>query len=159
MVNGLSRECERVRASISAALDGELSEFESVVLRVHLDRCDSCREFEASAKLSTTALRMAPLEPLSRPIALPHKRRRAIPLGVPAAAAAAVLMVAFGGIFESLHGGAAISGSQPSEAALNNVLDMRAIARRQQQANFQQLLSRRAQFESNQIPRHPGFQP
>jgi hypothetical protein len=35
---------------------------------------------------------------------------------------------------------------------------MLAIAKRQKQAEFQQLLARRAQYESNQIPRHPGFQ-
>jgi anti-sigma factor RsiW len=159
MVNRPPRECERVRAAISAALDDELSEFESVVLRVHLDRCAACREFEASTKLSTTALRLAPLEPLSRPIALPNKHRRAVPLGVPAAAAAAVLMVAFGGIFESIHSGAAIRGSQASQAQSDNLVDIRAMAKRQQQANFRQQLIRRAQFESNQIPRHPGFQP
>ncbi len=148
-----------MRASISAALDDELSEFESVVLRAHLGRCDTCREFEASAQFSTTALRAAPLEPLSRPVALPSKRRIALPRVVPAAAAAAVLVVAFGGVFESMHGGAAVSGSRPLQAAFNNQLDMLAIAKRQKQANFQQLLIRRAQFESNQIPRHSGFQP
>jgi len=142
-------------ASISAALDGELSEFESLLLRAHLDGCDTCREFEVSAQLSTTALRTAPLEQLTRPIAFPSKRRRAVGLRVPSAAAAAVLMVAFGGVFESLQGGAA----RPSSVAFDNRADAQAIAKRQQQANFQQLLIRRALFESNQIPRHPGFQP
>ena len=142
-------------ASISAALDGELSEFELLLLRAHLAGCDTCREFEVSAQLSTTALRAAPLEQLTRPLALPSKRRRAVGLRVPSAAAAAVLMVAFGGVFESLHGGAA----RPSSVAFDNRADARAIAKRQKQANFQQLLIRRALFESNQIPRHPGFQP
>jgi predicted anti-sigma-YlaC factor YlaD len=155
MVRARSQECERMRASVSAALDGELSEFESLLLRAHLDGCDTCREFEVSAQLSTTALRAAPLEQLTRPLALPSKRRRAVGLRVPSAAAAAVLMVAFGGVFESLQGGAA----RPSSVAFDNRADAQAIAKRQQQANFQQLLIRRALFESNQIPRHPGFQP
>jgi len=155
MVRARSQECERTRASISAALDGELSEFESLLLCAHLNACDGCREFEASAEFSTTALRAAPLEPLTRPLALPSKRRRAVGLRVPSAAAAAVLMVAFGGVFESLQGGAA----RPSSVAFDNRADAQAIAKRQQQANFQQLLIRRALFESNQIPRHPGFQP
>ena len=142
-------------ASISAALDGELSEFELLLLRAHLAGCDTCREFEVSAQLSTTALRAAPLEQLTRPLALPSKRRRAVGLRVPSAAAAAVLMVAFGGVFESLHGGAA----RPSSVAFDNRADAQAIAKRQKQANFQQLLIRRALFESNQSPRHPGFQP
>jgi anti-sigma factor RsiW len=148
-----------MRASISAALDGELSELESIRLHSHLDECDSCRAFEASAQFSTTALRAAPLEPLSKPLTLPSRGRIARPLRVPtaAAAAAAVLMVAFGGVFESLHGGAAIS--RPSASSFDNRADIRAMAKRQQQANFEQLLIRRAQFESNHIPRHSGFQP
>jgi anti-sigma factor RsiW len=147
-----------MRASISAALDGELSELESVCLHSHLDGCDSCRAFEASAQFSTTALRAAPLEPLSKPLTLPSRRRIARPLRVPAAAAAAaaVLMVVFGGVFESLHGGAAIS--RPSASSFDDRADIQAMAKRQRQANFEQLLIRRIQFESNQIPRHPGFQ-
>ena len=147
-----------MRAWISAALDGELSELESVRLHSHLDGCDSCRAFDASAQLSTTVLRAAPLEPLSKPLSLPSRRRIAGPLRVPtaAAAAAAVLMVVFGGVFESLHGGAAIS--RPAAASADNRADVRAIAKRQQQANLNQLLVRRAEFQSNRIARHPGFQ-
>ena len=143
-----------MRASISAALDGESSEFESLLVRAHLDGCDTCREFEASAQFSTTTLRAAPLEPLTRPLALPSRRRHALGLRVPSAAAAAVLMVAFGGVFESLHGGAA----RPSALAFDNGQDIRAIAKRQQQANRAQLLARQAMYQSNQIVRHPGFQ-
>jgi predicted anti-sigma-YlaC factor YlaD len=154
MVRGRSQECERTRASISAALDGELAELESLRVRTHLNRCDVCREFEASAQFSTTALRAAPLEPLTRPIALPSRRKRALGVRVPSAAAAAVLMVAFGGVFETLHGGAA----KPSTVAFDNRQDMLSIAKRQKQAEYQLLLARRAQFESNQIRRHPGFQ-
>jgi predicted anti-sigma-YlaC factor YlaD len=155
MVRGRSQECERTRASVSAALDGELSELESLRMRTHLDGCDACREFEESAQVSTTALRMAPLEPLSHPLVLPSRRRRALGVRVPSAAAAAVLMVIFGGVSETLHGGAA----RPVSTGFDNQQDIRAIAKRQQMANFQQLLIRRAQYESNQIPRHPGYQP
>jgi predicted anti-sigma-YlaC factor YlaD len=154
MVRGRSQECERTRASVSAALDGELSELESLRMRAHLNGCDGCREFAEYAEFSTTALRLAPLEPLSHPLALPPRRRRGLGVRVPSAAAAAVLMVAFGGVFETLHGGAA----KPSTAAFDNRQDMQAIANRQKQANFQHLLVLRAQYESNQIPRHPGFQ-
>jgi anti-sigma factor RsiW len=148
-----------MREAVSAQLDGELSELEAIRLRTHLDSCESCREFEASAGFSTTALRAAPLEPLTRPIALPSRRRVSVPFRVPAAAAAAVLMVAAGGVFESLHGGAPIHASTPSQAAFDDRQDRLAIADRQKQANYQQLLIRRALFESSQIPRHPGFQP
>ena len=123
-----------------------MSEFESLLLRTHLDGCGTCREFEASAKFSATALRTAPLEPLTRPLALPSRRRHAFGLRVPSAAAAAV--------FESLHGGA----TRPSTIAVDDVQDIQAIAKRQQQANLAQLLARRALYQSNQIVRHPGFQ-
>ena len=145
-----------MREAVSAQLDGELSELEAIRLRTHLEACESCREFEASANFSTAALRMAPLEPLTRPIALPSRRR--ISLRVPAAAAAAVVMVAAGGVFESLHGGAAIRGSQASNAAYNNRLDMRQLALQQQARNHQQLLVRQALYLANLPVRHPGFQ-
>ena len=145
-----------MREAVSAQLDGELSELEAIRLRTHLEACESCREFEASANFSTAALRMAPVEPLTRPIALPSRRR--ISLRVPAAAAAAVVMVAAGGVFESLHGGAAIRGSQASNAAYNNRLDMRQLALQQQARNHQQLLVRQALYLANLPVRHPGFQ-
>ena len=154
MVRERSQECEHTHASISAALDGELPELESLRVRAHLHACDVCREFEASAQFSTTALRLAPMESLTRPLALPSRRKRALGVRVPSAAAAAVLMVAFGGVFETLHG----SSAKPSTVAFDNRQDMQAIAKRQQHANYQLLLARRAQFESNQIPRHRGFQ-
>jgi hypothetical protein len=62
------------------------------------------------------------------------------------------------GVFESLHGGAAIRGSSASEAAYNNHADMQTLARQQRERNFQQLLVLRAQFQANRIVRHPGFQ-
>jgi len=123
-------------------------------MRSHLSGCEACREFQESAQFSTTALRMARLEPLTRPLALPSRRRRSLGARLPSAAAAAVLMLAFGGLFETLHGGAA----KPSTVAFDNRQDMQAIANRQKQANLQLLLVRRAQYESNQIPRHPGPQ-
>jgi len=147
-----------MREAVSAQLDGELSELEALRLSTHLDGCESCREFEASASFSTIELRATPLEPLTRPIALPSRRRISVPFRVPAAAAAAVLMVAVGGVFESLHGGAAIRGSQAADAAYNNHADMQQIARQQQQRNFHQLLVLRAQFQANRVLRHPGFQ-
>jgi hypothetical protein len=94
---------------------------------------------------------------MTRPIALPSRRRISVAFRVPAAAAAAVAMVAAGGVFASLHG-AAIRGAQASDASYSNHADMQQIARQQQQRNFEQLLVRRAQFQANQIVRRPGFQ-
>src|SRR5918911_2166684 len=140
MVTGRFLDCDRIREAISAQLDGELSELDAVRLRTHLDRCESCREFEASARFATEALRAAPLEPVTRPVALPTRRRISVSLRVPAAAAAALVMVAAGGVFESLHGGAAIRGSRASEAAYNNHSDIQQLGQQQKQRNFQQLL-------------------
>jgi predicted anti-sigma-YlaC factor YlaD len=158
MVTARFLDCDRIREAISAQLDGELSELDAVRLRTHLERCDSCREFEASARFATDALRAAPLEPVTRPVALPTRRRIAISGRIPAAAAAAVLMVAVGGVFESLHGGAAIRGSRASEVDYNNPADMQALAQQQTQRNYEQLLVLRAQFQANRVVRHPGFQ-
>lgn len=156
MVRGRSQTCERIRGSISAGLDGELSELDAARVREHLSACDSCRAFNADAGSIAAVLRSAPLEPLPRPISVPS-RRRVFPLRTPAAAAAAaVLMVAFGGVFETLHGGAAIRTSPTS--GFDNHADIRAIVNRQIERNYEVQLVRRAQFQSNRIVRHPGPQ-
>lgn len=109
------KSCERARRWISLRLDDELSLFESRLLDAHTDRCADCRSYEASAARSTTQLRSTPLEPLSRPVALPQPRRG---LGawarVGSAAAAAVGVVAFAGVF-------AFSGAQETLVAAPNV--------------------------------------
>lgn len=159
MVRGRSQTCERIRGAISAELDGELSELESVRVREHVAVCESCRDFRADAGTVAAILRAAPLEPIERPVAVPSRYRRALGFRTPAAAAAAaVLMIAFGGLFESLHGGAAIRGSNYSGTGFDNRADIRQMMQRQLQANYQGLLVRRAQFQSNRPVRHPGPQ-
>src|SRR2546422_9311870 len=108
MVRGRSQKCEPVPSSISAEIDGELSEFESILVRGHLDRCGDCRMFKVDAERLATALRVAPLEPLSRPVAVPSRRRSVLSLRVPAAAAVAVVMVVFGGAVASGPRGAVL---------------------------------------------------
>jgi hypothetical protein len=79
-----SRECERARASISATLDGELSEHELIRMRAHVEDCASCRAFQADAETFAAALRAAAAKSPSAPLAVPtsnggafrsHKRR------------------------------------------------------------------------------------
>src|SRR5436309_5388029 len=113
MVRAGTQKCERARAWISAELDGELSEFESLTLRGHLRGCEPCRTFRDEALRFTSALREAPLEPLSRPLVTPSRRRRAAfqAIRVPAVAALAVAMIAFGGLFASIHSSSLVSGS------------------------------------------------
>lgn len=154
MVRGRSQACERIRGSISAGLDGELSELESARVREHLSSCDACRSFGENAGTIAAVMRAAPPEPLPRPVSVPSRRRR-FPVRVPAAAAAAaVLMVAFGGVFASLHGGAAGQAG----ASFDNHADIRAIVNRQIAANYELQLVRRAQFQSNRPVFHPGPQ-
>jgi len=159
MVLARSQKCDRMRSSISAELDGELSEFEAIRLRGHLRVCASCQTFKAEAERFATALRSAPLEPLSRSVALPSRRRRAMHVRVPVAAAVAVSMIAAGGLFEAIHSSSVINESSARGAALtDNRMEYKALNLRQKEANFKQLFARRAELAANRIPRHPGFQ-
>jgi anti-sigma factor RsiW len=88
--------CERVRAQVSLLLDGELSQLERRMVEAHLSRCADCREFQLSVSEFTDELRRAPLELLTRPVALPVSRRvsfTAAQVGV-----AAVMLVALLGV-------------------------------------------------------------
>jgi predicted anti-sigma-YlaC factor YlaD len=149
-----------MRAWISAGLDGELSEFESVLLRGHLLRCHSCSTFKTDAASFAAALRRAPLESLSRPIALPRRRRIAFaPLRATAVAALAVSMIGVGGVFASLHSGAILNRPNAYAAALDDQ-DLRQLQRQKPQAALAELRVRRARVlsASTQIPRTTGFQ-
>jgi predicted anti-sigma-YlaC factor YlaD len=75
LVDTRSKKCERARHWISLRADGELSEFEGVLLAAHLCRCAECRAFRLDVDAMVSALRGAPLERLSRPIELPRRRR------------------------------------------------------------------------------------
>ena len=87
----ISRSCERARSWVSLDLDDELSELEGAVLRAHTARCVPCAQFQSEAVAITHKLRLAPLEPLPAPIALPPRRRvvgRLLQVGAAAAVAA-----------------------------------------------------------------------
>jgi len=83
--------CERAQEWASLSLDGELSAFEGRLLQSHLERCAPCNSFAARLDGFTSQLRLAPPEPLGRPVALPRARRQS---GLHAGAAAAALLVA-----------------------------------------------------------------
>jgi predicted anti-sigma-YlaC factor YlaD len=88
--------CDRAREWATAEVDGELSRFELVLLRAHLDACPSCREFHTAIGGITRTLRAAPLERLERAIEVTRLRRRFRPRLAPAAAAMAVAAVVLG---------------------------------------------------------------
>ena len=98
----ISRSCERARSWVSLDLDDELSELEGAMLRAHTARCVPCAQFQHEAVAITHKLRLAPLEPLPAPIALPPRRRvvgRLLQVG--AAAAVAALAAGIGALLST----------------------------------------------------------
>lgn len=86
--------CERARAHVSLALDGELSQLERRMLASHLLRCSECQSYSGQVNEFTDALRQAPFEPLERQIVTPRHRRisfTAAQLGAAATLAVAAL--------------------------------------------------------------------
>ena len=88
--------CDRARQWATAEVDGELSRFEIVLLRAHLDACPSCREFHMAVGGITKTLRATPLERLERAIEVKRLRWRVRSRFAPAAAAMAVAAVVLG---------------------------------------------------------------
>jgi predicted anti-sigma-YlaC factor YlaD len=90
----LPLECDAMRELVSASLDGELSELETVRLEAHLSSCRACTAYAASARETSRLLRATPLEDLSHPIVLPRRRLAVARKLQFAAAAAAVAVIA-----------------------------------------------------------------
>jgi len=87
-------DCERVRESVSASVDGELSKAEATVLEAHLASCESCQSYAAGSGETARLLRTAPLEDLGFTIALPARRyalAHKVQVGAAAAAIAATV--------------------------------------------------------------------
>jgi hypothetical protein len=91
-----AQRCDRAREWISLQLDGELSEFERIVLEAHVASCGDCRAFRVELRGISRELRHAPLEPLQRAIVLPPRTRIAGRTLQYAAAVAAAVAVAVG---------------------------------------------------------------
>jgi anti-sigma factor RsiW len=96
VVRQLTKQCERARECASLRLDGELSEFEQVLLAAHLAHCEPCRSFAAELEAVTMRLRRAPLEALEQPVTLPARRRTWSRRPAEIAAAAAVMVTVLG---------------------------------------------------------------
>jgi predicted anti-sigma-YlaC factor YlaD len=87
-------DCERVRESVSAFVDGELSQAEAAGVEAHLVSCESCRLYAAGFGETARLLRSAPLEELGFTIALPARRyalAHKLQVGAAAAAIAATV--------------------------------------------------------------------
>jgi hypothetical protein len=91
-------ECARASEWVSLRLDGQLSEFEELLLDAHIERCPDCKAYSANVAGLTTALRATPLEQPSVTFEAP-RRTRARTVGLRAvSAAAAVAVVGLSGI-------------------------------------------------------------
>lgn len=107
-------DCSRARESMSAQLDGELSELGSVRLSAHLRDCSGCSAYALELGGITARLRTSALEQPSRPIALPQRRRH---FQVTARVAAAAVAVAAGASLALGHAlGSSPSGPSASRA-------------------------------------------
>ena len=87
-------DCERVRESVSASVDDELSQAEAAGVEAHLVSCESCRLYAAGFGETASLLRSAPLEELGFTIALPARRyalAHKVQVGAAAAAIAATV--------------------------------------------------------------------
>lgn len=120
--------CDQARERLSLQLDDELSPHETLMLERHLVRCSACAAFAAGARLSTEALRSAPLEPAPqfwltrRPASATRFAARVA--AVTAAAAAAVLVaVSTVSLEGEVAGTSAASGLWPTGAAVHPNLD------------------------------------
>ena len=107
-------DCALARESVSADLDGELSELDLHRLHGHLRACADCSAWSKHVKAATTQLREAPFEaPAAVAFELPRSGRTwrvgpAVAV-VPAAAFVAVVVISLGG---TRHGQPATSTSQ-----------------------------------------------
>lgn len=105
-------ECSRARESMSAQLDLELSELDSVRLSAHLRDCLACSAYALEMGAIAARLRTAALEQPGRPIELPQRQR----LRVTARAAAAAVAVAAGASLALGHALGSSSSPRPSAA-------------------------------------------
>jgi hypothetical protein len=97
----LDRECQAARESISAELDGEISEIEAAAARRHRAECADCDRFAHSVARATQAVRGAPQLAPSRRL-------------VPASSRVAVRSVALGGFAAALVAAAFLGGGLAS---------------------------------------------
>ena len=133
----MSGDCDRARQWVSVELDGELSSFESMLLRAHLDGCGECSEFRNAIGGLTGRLRAEPLEPFETSVELRRMRRRPRLRLAPAAAAVAVAAVGLGSVLASTSirsgtGGERRAAATPAAPGLDtmNLTTAKGIERR-----------------------------
>ena len=126
----LPAECAQAYQQLSLRVDGELSDFETVLLEAHLAVCADCQAFEKNITGFTTALRTVPAEQPSVSFQLPGGRSRMNALlasssraGSAAAAVAIVALTGLATLHTALHrSSSAVPSANRGEARL--VLDL-----------------------------------
>ena len=145
-------DCERVRESVSASVDGELSQAEAAGVEAHLVSCESCRSYAAGFGETARLLRSAPLEELGFTIALPA-RRYALAHKVQVGAAAAAIAATVG--LSALVGTLGSTRTSSSDAqALRGYLRANRTSQSRGRAE-DAAAGDRAPFQAR-IPRAPG---
>lgn len=108
-MGGVSRDrergCGRAREWVSLRLDGELSEFERLLLRRHLGRCDECAALAKDLEATTRLLRGQPqwrpsrsLVPGTSPVRVAPERRRRMVAVLALVVVSAAIGAAIGGL-------------------------------------------------------------
>jgi predicted anti-sigma-YlaC factor YlaD len=92
-----AEECARASEWVSLRLDGQLSEFEEVLLEAHLSRCPDCAAFAANVTGLTYVLRTTPLDQPAFTFEAPRRARSRTALRA-VSAAAAVAVVGLSGL-------------------------------------------------------------
>ena len=118
--------CDRTREWVALRLDGELSEFETAIMRSHLDRCAECTAFADDVAAIARELRSTPLDAPERPVVLELPRGlRLSPRRLQLGAAAALVVVAagVGSLYGALNGSRSPSVPSPLVHAPMGVAD------------------------------------
>jgi anti-sigma factor RsiW len=129
-------ECARASEWVSLRLDGQLSEFEEMLLEAHLARCAGCKAFAASMTGLTGTLRAAPLEQPEFTFQAPRRAGGGRLALRAVSAAAAVAVVGISGLV-SLQ----LSASRPRPGT---ALERRVIGLKERQMNQLGGLAQRA---------------
>ncbi len=125
-------DCMRVRESVSALLDGELSELETAGLDDHLHACAACSAYARELHALASAVRSAPLQQPAITVFIPARRAPLVRLRTVAAAAAVVAVA----VVSSFAVGRAVGvhGNAPRPSATTptaDVFSLRADSTRQ----------------------------
>ncbi|MGZ4463109.1 MAG: zf-HC2 domain-containing protein [Gaiellaceae bacterium] len=121
-----SESCQRARWYLSLALDGELDTLRERELRRHLRNCPNCALVGSDYETITSMLRSsAPMTP-ERPIELASRRRRNLRVRSSVVAAAALAVVALGGMKSGDGPSGRITSTRATWAQVSNVVAISA---------------------------------